>query len=192
MPKKRPTPTEQIAILKAALVCSTDADLAAALSIPAAEISMWKKTGKLPMRFSQMVSDPTGVGYSRALADAFVAISIAAHLAPDLPRVLFLHDVGEALREESRGRPWRLDDLMAKERKREGGDIDPRVWALFKADYLRPQMPTHASCWRRAKGLAKGYGVNIPGQATFRRRLEQEVVGVWPRPRNGVSRVPKL
>jgi len=63
--------------------------------------------------------------------------------------------------------------------QRQGGaaeaEIHPDVWRLFKSDYLRPEQPTLASCWRRARDRAEAGGLTIPHVKTFQRRIEREV-----------------
>ncbi|MBI1407330.1 MAG: DDE-type integrase/transposase/recombinase [Caulobacter sp.] len=56
----------------------------------------------------------------------------------------------------------------------ETAEIDPDIWGLFKADFLRPEKPTWNSCWRRANELAKARGIVIPCVKTFQRHLERE------------------
>lgn len=54
-------------------------------------------------------------------------------------------------------------------------EIDETVWQAFKSDWLRPEKPTFASCYDRAKLIAAGLGVEIPHVKTFRRKIEREV-----------------
>lgn len=55
-------------------------------------------------------------------------------------------------------------------------EIPAQAWTAFKADYLRPQCPTLASCYDRTVFLAERYGWGaLPCVSTFRRRLDAEV-----------------
>lgn len=72
------------------------------------------------------------------------------------------------------------DWLPALAPRRKGGgaeaEIDPEIWSVFKSDYLRPEKPTFASCYRRAQSLATARGITImPILKTFQRKLEREV-----------------
>lgn len=63
-------------------------------------------------------------------------------------------------------------------RRRGGGcaaPIDPAIWQYFKSDFLRPEQPTLASCYARAKDIADAQGLTIPCEKTFARRLEREI-----------------
>lgn len=66
---------------------------------------------------------------------------------------------------------------LAPQRKGGGAeaDIDSELWTVFKSDYLRPEKPTAASCYRRVVGLARSRGLAIPIMKTLTRKLEREV-----------------
>lgn len=55
--------------------------------------------------------------------------------------------------------------------------VDDRVWQFVKSDYLRPEKPPFSACYRRAKKFAEENGLDIPGERTLRRKLEDEVDG---------------
>jgi len=55
-------------------------------------------------------------------------------------------------------------------------DCDPRAWELIKADYLRPEQPSFAACYRRLVEAAEAQGWSpVPAEKTLRRRLEKEI-----------------
>lgn len=54
-------------------------------------------------------------------------------------------------------------------------EIEPEAWELFKADYLRLEQPTAASCYDRLQRIAKARGWTIPSLKTFTRRIEREL-----------------
>ena len=55
-------------------------------------------------------------------------------------------------------------------------EIDPAAWQAFLADYLRPEQPPLAMCYRTLQRLAKSEGWTIPrSEAALKRRLEREV-----------------
>ena len=55
-------------------------------------------------------------------------------------------------------------------------ECDPAAWQAFKADYLRPEAPPLAFCYRTLQRLAAARGWTIPrSPQALRRRLEREV-----------------
>jgi len=54
-------------------------------------------------------------------------------------------------------------------------DCSHEAWQFYKADYLRPEQPTHAACYRRLRDAAAQHGWTIPSAKTLRRRIEAEV-----------------
>ncbi|QDH13833.1 transposase [Formicincola oecophyllae] len=52
---------------------------------------------------------------------------------------------------------------------------DADAFAFYVADYLRPEKPDHAACYRRLKAVAAVKGWVIPTAITLRRRLQREV-----------------
>jgi transposase InsO family protein len=81
--------------------------------------------------------------------------------------------------------------------RRQGGgaeaEIDARVWAMFRSDYLRPEKPTLASCYARARDFARAEGLALPCLKTLQRKLEREVDGrVILATRSGAEAVRKL
>lgn len=68
----------------------------------------------------------------------------------------------------------------------------PQAWAVLKADWLRPEKPTLASCYRRMKTAAREHGWQpVPSLRTLRRWIEREVpreVAVMAREKKDVSK----
>lgn len=54
-------------------------------------------------------------------------------------------------------------------------EIEPEAWELFKADYLRLEKPTAASCYDRLQRIAAVRGWTLPSLKTFSRRVEREL-----------------
>ncbi len=54
-------------------------------------------------------------------------------------------------------------------------DCSPEFWDYLKADYLRLERPSFASCYRRAIRVAAQEGWGVLPERTMRRRLEDEV-----------------
>lgn len=55
-------------------------------------------------------------------------------------------------------------------------DIDEGAWRFLISDYLRPERPTWASCYRRmVLDYAKPRGLDVPHSRTLYRKLEREV-----------------
>ncbi|GIX17720.1 MAG: transposase [Rhodothalassiaceae bacterium] len=52
-------------------------------------------------------------------------------------------------------------------------DIHPELWEILKADWLRPEQPSIAACWRRLKRVAEQRGWPVPSYDTVRRRLAE-------------------
>lgn len=53
--------------------------------------------------------------------------------------------------------------------------IDERAWDLFKADYLRLEQPSMASCYERLERIAADKGWVLPSLRTLARRIENEI-----------------
>ncbi|MFN3371026.1 MAG: transposase domain-containing protein [Sphingomonadaceae bacterium] len=102
---------------------------------------------------------------------------------------------------------WRWLDLVATcaaadrlphlaPRRMGGGSpatIEPDMWQLFKSDWLRPEKPTIASCYRRVQAAAAARGIAIPSLKAFQRRLEREVpAAVVTARRTGTEAVRQL
>ena len=49
---------------------------------------------------------------------------------------------------------------------------DEAAWKFYATDYLRPERPTHADCYRRLQRAARAQGWTIPSAATLARRIE--------------------
>lgn len=68
---------------------------------------------------------------------------------------------------------------LAPERKGGGAEaeIPDDIWQVFLSDYLRPERPTLASCYHRAKKIAAKQvpPVSLPSEASFRRRLDRDI-----------------
>jgi putative transposase len=68
----------------------------------------------------------------------------------------------------------RADRLPALAPRHKGGgkraEIDPFLWDLFKADWLRPECPTLTSCYDRTAAKAAEMGLSMPSEKAFRRR----------------------
>jgi putative transposase len=55
-------------------------------------------------------------------------------------------------------------------------DIHPEAWMFLKSDYLRPEKPAFAACYRRMMKVAKREKwAPIPSERSLRRRFEREV-----------------
>ena len=55
-------------------------------------------------------------------------------------------------------------------------ECDPEAWEAFKTDYLRPEAPPLAHCFRTLRRLAEARGWTVPADArALKRRLDREV-----------------
>lgn len=52
-------------------------------------------------------------------------------------------------------------------------EIPDTAWAMFKADYLRPEKPTAFDSYRRVELAASEYGWQLPSLKTFERRIKE-------------------
>lgn len=73
----------------------------------------------------------------------------------------------------------RADWLPRLAPQRKGGrdkvEVDPIAWQILKSDYLRPEKPSFAACYKRVvEGYAKPNGITLPSEKTLLRRLEKE------------------
>ncbi|MDQ0454625.1 transposase domain-containing protein [Rhizobium paknamense] len=58
----------------------------------------------------------------------------------------------------------------------EMADIHPEAWIFLKSDYLRPERPAFAACYRRMMKVAKRENWSpIPSERSLRRRFDREV-----------------
>ncbi len=67
---------------------------------------------------------------------------------------------------------------LASNHKGSAGRISrctPKAWEAIKADYLRLEKPTFASCYRRLKRLAAAHGWEIPRERALWNRLNREI-----------------
>lgn len=53
--------------------------------------------------------------------------------------------------------------------------VDAELMDLYKADFLRPSQPTHASCYGRLTRIAEQRGLTLPSPKTLQRRVDAEV-----------------
>lgn len=55
-------------------------------------------------------------------------------------------------------------------------EIDAVAWQIIKTDYLRPEKPAFAACYRRLRDdYAKPRGIVLPAEKTLQRRMEAEI-----------------
>lgn len=55
-------------------------------------------------------------------------------------------------------------------------EIDAMAWQVLKTDYLRPERPSFAACYRRVLiCYAEPRGITLPHMATLRRRMDREI-----------------
>lgn len=63
-------------------------------------------------------------------------------------------------------------------RRRGGGseaEVHPDVWTYIRSDYLRPEQPCWAECYRRAELVASSYGTTLPHAKTLWRKFTRDV-----------------
>ena len=63
----------------------------------------------------------------------------------------------------------------ASEARPRAKDCEPEFFALIKSDFLRPEQPSFADCYRRALRRAKAEGWDTLPERTMRRRFEASV-----------------
>ncbi|MCL6620388.1 MAG: hypothetical protein K6T33_11470 [Thermomonas hydrothermalis] len=51
-------------------------------------------------------------------------------------------------------------------------EMSPEAWEVIKSDYLRPEQPALAACYRRLREVAPNHGWVVPSYATIARRIE--------------------
>jgi len=71
----------------------------------------------------------------------------------------------------------RLPALAPRHKGRtETAACDPRAWDFLVADYLRPEQPSFAACYRRLTEAAAAQGwAPVPAAKTLQRRLERDI-----------------
>ncbi|SHO58765.1 Bacteriophage Mu transposase [Vibrio quintilis] len=63
-------------------------------------------------------------------------------------------------------------DGAKKRRSGQFAELTPDAWALFKADYLRPEKPSIAKCYERLLRIAPENGWTIPSIKSIERRIQ--------------------
>jgi hypothetical protein len=71
-------------------------------------------------------------------------------------------------------------------------DCATAAWDYLRADYLRPERPTFAACFRRLEKVAQAQGWTLPSARTLQRRLEDIPEGVRVAGREGVEALKQL
>lgn len=71
-------------------------------------------------------------------------------------------------------------------------EIDPQVMDWIRSDYLRPERPTMASCYRRMKNVAEENGWPVPSKRTVERRIEEIPQVVRVLARDGLDKLKVL
>ncbi|PTS73823.1 hypothetical protein DBR17_17900 [Sphingomonas sp. HMWF008] len=63
--------------------------------------------------------------------------------------------------------------------QRKGGgtevEVDAAAWQFIRSDYLRPEKPTWAQCYRNLEDVAARHGWSVPHARTLWRKFEREV-----------------
>lgn len=73
-------------------------------------------------------------------------------------------------------RLWPLALASRRAGRAPADSCDPAAWEAFKTDYLRPEAPPLAHCFRTLRRLAAKRGWTIPADArALRRRVEREI-----------------
>ncbi len=55
-------------------------------------------------------------------------------------------------------------------------EIDAEAWLILKSDYLRPDKPAFAACYKRlVENYARPRGITLPNPKTLKRRLDKEI-----------------
>lgn len=73
---------------------------------------------------------------------------------------------------------WWMALIPRYQGRQTGAACSPEAWDYWLADYLRPERPSAAACYRRLQRVAAERGWTIPSRKTLERRLEREI----PRP----------
>lgn len=72
-------------------------------------------------------------------------------------------------------------------------EVNDEAWLIYRSDWLRPEKPTHMSCYRRLEMWAKPRGIELPHPKTLERKIEREVPReVILAKRSGAEAVRKL
>jgi transposase InsO family protein len=71
-------------------------------------------------------------------------------------------------------------------------ECDPRAWDFIKVDYLRPEQPNFAACYRRLQKVAAAEGWQIPSEDTLKRRIDKLPVQLRVRERQGDDALKQL
>ncbi|WP_323784120.1 DNA-binding domain-containing protein, partial [Leisingera sp.] len=71
--------------------------------------------------------------------------------------------------------PYLAPRYQAAMRRVQRAEVDDAFWEFLKSDYLRPEAPSFASCYRRAVQVARDQGWQTGKERTMRNRLSAEV-----------------
>jgi putative transposase len=90
----------------------------------------------------------------------------------------------------------RSDWLPALAPRHMGGgkeaECSAEAWAFIRADFLRPEEPAFAACYRRLAATARGQGWVIPSPKTLERRLLALPMGVRMLGRVGTDKLKRM
>lgn len=111
-----------------------------------------------------------GMTQERAVAAVRQHLVASAADVPDRATILAWRKLVRAVRRDS----W-LPFLAPKwgVAHRAAIEIPDEAWALYKADYLRPEQPAHIRCYRRLQEIAAARGWALPSLRTFMRRIDE-------------------
>ncbi|GGG30785.1 transposase [Caldovatus sediminis] len=73
-----------------------------------------------------------------------------------------------------------------------GAACSPEAWEFLKADYLRPEQPNFADCYRRLAATAAEAGWTVPSARTLLRRLAALPEGLRVLTRQGAAALQRL
>lgn len=112
----------------------------------------------------------------KPLAAAFAEASAGARWSAWTLRNAWYGSAGRPGLRDLPRRLWPLALASRRPGRAPVASCDPEAWEAFKTDYLRPEAPPLAHCFRTLQRLAEKRGWTIPKDArALRRRVEREI-----------------
>lgn len=113
------------------------------------------KAGMSWLNAMKKVADESGVTVSRLKRYFYVKPALISNNIPE--------------------RDWLAALLDKRGGNRQHAEIHPDAWALYVADYYRPEKPTHSECYRRLLLIAAQKGWDLPCIDTFKAHCARKI-----------------
>ena len=141
----------------------------------------------------------------KALAKLQALEAVEAMIRSGMPKVSSMHMVAAHVGVqtstlyawEATVMPWDRQDWAVALAPRHSGassaaECEGDAWETIKADWLRPEKPSFAACYRRLQAVALEQGWTVPAARTLERRLKALPEGVRVLKREGQEKLKRM